>query len=71
MRDRLTLTVTEAAELLGVSRGTAYEAARSGDLPTVKIGTRLLVPRARLLALLGEQIEPFRFGTPPLPTELR
>jgi excisionase family DNA binding protein len=52
--ERLTLTVPEAAQLLGVSRGTAYEAARAGELPTVRLGRRLLVPRARLLELLGE-----------------
>jgi excisionase family DNA binding protein len=50
----MTVSVPEAAELLGVSRGVAYEAARSGQLPVVRIGRRLLVPRARLLELLGE-----------------
>jgi excisionase family DNA binding protein len=57
MSVRLTYTVPEAAELLGVSRGVAYEAANTGELPTVRLGRRLLVPRARLLALLGEQPE--------------
>jgi excisionase family DNA binding protein len=54
MAERRTLTVPEAAELLGISRGVAYEAARSGELPVIKLGRRLLVPRARLLELLGE-----------------
>lgn len=52
--ERLTLTVPEAGELLGLSRGAAYAAARSGALPTLRLGHRLLVPRARLLAMLGE-----------------
>jgi excisionase family DNA binding protein len=52
--ERLTLTIPEAAELLGCSRGLAYQAARDGSLPTIKLGRRLLVPRARLLELLGE-----------------
>ncbi len=43
---RLTYTVTEAAALLGISRGAAYEAARNGQIPTVRIGKRLLVPIA-------------------------
>jgi excisionase family DNA binding protein len=51
----LTYTVEEAGRLCGVSRGAAYQAVRSGDIPSVRIGRRLLVPRARLLALLGEQ----------------
>jgi excisionase family DNA binding protein len=56
MSKRLTLTVPEAAELLGVSRGVAYEAARTGELPgVIRLGRRLLVSRAHLLALLGEQ----------------
>jgi len=53
MAERQTLTIPEAAELLGVSRGLAYAAARVGDLPTVKLGRRLLVPRARLEDMLG------------------
>jgi predicted DNA-binding transcriptional regulator AlpA len=32
--DRLTWTITEAAQLLGVSRATAYEAAHRGELPS-------------------------------------
>lgn len=50
----LTVSVDEAARLLGISRGLAYEAARRGELPTLRLGRRLLVPRARLLELLGE-----------------
>jgi excisionase family DNA binding protein len=50
---RPTCTIEEAAELLGIHRDTAYKAARSGDLPTLRLGRRLLVPTARLRALLG------------------
>ena len=49
----LTCSVPEAARLLGVSRGVGYEAARSGDLPTIRLGRRLLVPRAALDRMLG------------------
>jgi excisionase family DNA binding protein len=52
---RLTWTVTEAAELLGISRASAYEAAHRGELPTRVIGRRMLVPRVALLRLLGER----------------
>ena len=51
--ERLTMTVPEAGALLGIGRGAAYAAARAGQIPTVKVGRRLLVPRARLLALVG------------------
>ena len=53
MDDRETLTVPEAARLLGVSRGLAYEAARLGTLPTIRLGRRLLVPRPALDRLLS------------------
>jgi len=49
---RLTVTVEEAARLLGISRGLAYEMARLGKLPTIRFGRRLLVPRRALLRLL-------------------
>ena len=52
---RLTWTVTEAAKLLGISSTSAYEAARRGELPVRVIGRRMLIPRAALLRLLGEQ----------------
>jgi excisionase family DNA binding protein len=47
------LSVEQACELLGVSRGAGYRAAASGDLPTLRWGRRLYVPTARLLELLG------------------
>lgn len=53
LKGRATITVEEAAEILGISRGTAYEAARSGQLPVLSLGRRRLVPVPRLLAMLG------------------
>jgi len=50
----LVLTVEEAGRLLQIGRQSAYKAARSGELPTIRIGRRLLVPRARLAEMLGE-----------------
>lgn len=45
---RLTMTIPEAAEKLGIGRNQGYEAAKSGQIPTIKIGKRLLVPVAAL-----------------------
>lgn len=50
--ERLTVTVTQAAVMLGISRTSAYERVRRGEIPTVRLGRRLLVPKARLLAML-------------------
>jgi excisionase family DNA binding protein len=44
--ERRTVTVQEVASILGVGRNKAYEAARSGEIPTIRIGRRLLVPLA-------------------------
>ena len=51
--DREVLTVEEAAELLRIGRGTAYEAVRLGEIPSIRIGRRVLVPRRPLMRLLG------------------
>ncbi len=50
---RATMTVEEAAALLGISRSAAYRAVAAGQLPTIRLGRRLLVPTAKLEALLG------------------
>lgn len=50
----LTMTVEEAAAALNISRSLAYEAARDGRIPTIKIGRRLLVSRRALEKLLEE-----------------
>ena len=47
------LTVEEAAKLLRIGRSAAYDAARRGDIPVIRVGRLLRVPRHRLEALLG------------------
>jgi excisionase family DNA binding protein len=49
---RLTLNVEEAGRLLGLSRGAAYQAAKTGEIPVIRIGGRVLVPRVQLDQLL-------------------
>jgi len=51
--ERLAYTVTEAAALLGIGRTHAYALAKAGDLPTVTLGRRVVVPKARLDAMLA------------------
>jgi excisionase family DNA binding protein len=53
MMERQTLNVEEAAEALGISRNSAYALARTGALPTIRLGKRLLVPRAALERMLA------------------
>jgi excisionase family DNA binding protein len=51
--ERQTLSVEDAGKMLGLSRATAYEAARAGTIPVIRIGRRVLVPRAALDRLLN------------------
>lgn len=53
-KERLTVTVEEAARLLGIGRGLAYEMVRVGRIPSIRFGRRLLIPRRALERLLGE-----------------
>jgi excisionase family DNA binding protein len=55
--ERKTYKIAEAAKLLGISRNKAHAAAISGDIPSIKIGRTVLVPKAPLDRLLagGEQ----------------
>jgi excisionase family DNA binding protein len=50
--EKLVYSVVEAGRLLGLGRSASYEAARSGQLPTIKIGGRYRVPRVALLKFL-------------------
>jgi len=54
--DRATLTVNEAAAFLGVSRATAWRRVWDGSLPSIRLGRRVLIPRARLEAMVDEAV---------------
>lgn len=47
-----TISVEDAGRVLGVGRGLAYRMARSGKLPTIRVGRLLRVPLPRLLEML-------------------
>lgn len=56
LRGRATCSVEEAAQILGIGRRLAYESARRGELPTLRLGSRVLVSVPRLIALVeGEE----------------
>ena len=52
--ERLTLSVVEAARVLGIGRNLCYDRIRTGEIPSLRIGRRLVVPRAALEKLLAE-----------------
>jgi excisionase family DNA binding protein len=47
------LTVEETAVVLRCGRSACYSAVKAGQIPSIKVGRRILVPRHRLEALLG------------------
>ena len=49
------VSMEEAADLLGIGRNSAYEAAKAGRFPVrvIRVGARYLIPRADLEELLG------------------
>jgi len=60
--NEITIPVPSAGRILGLSRNKSYEAARTGELPTLRFGKRLVVPTAMLRNMLG---------LPPLATETK
>ncbi len=50
--ERLTLTVKETQIILGLSRSLVYQAIETGEIPSVRIGKRILIPKAALYRLL-------------------
>lgn len=51
-----TISVPQAGRLMGIkSRASAYEAAKRGEIPFIKVGRQKRVPTAQLLRLLGRE----------------
>ena len=51
--ERETLTMREAADTLGISLSSAYEAAQKGQIPAIRIGGRWLVLKGKLQEMLA------------------
>ena len=45
---RRTYSVEEAAQILGIGRASAYQAVHAREIPSIKFGSRLVVPKAAL-----------------------
>lgn len=54
--DKITFSVEEAAAAMGVSKPTMYALCRQPGFPAVRVGRKILIPRASLDAWLREQI---------------
>ena len=51
------ITVEEASEILRISRNGAYEAVKRGEIPSIRIGRRVLIPRVALEKMLRAETE--------------
>ena len=56
--ERLTYNVVEASRILGLSRNATYLACLRGDIPSLRIGKRLIVPKVQLERMLSEAGKP-------------
>jgi excisionase family DNA binding protein len=53
--DAEVLSVLQAARMLGIGKAAAYEAVHAGEIPMIRIGNRILVPKTALHAMLDIQ----------------
>ena len=58
MSEKIVYTVRETADLLGMSLNGTYNSIAAGEIPSIKIGKKIVVPKARLHELLngGEKV---------------
>ena len=54
----VTYSVEEVAAMLGIARGKAYEHVHNGDIPSIRMGRRLLIPRVRFHTWLDGHTQP-------------
>ncbi len=52
-RKQPTITVKEAAALLGISERSAYDSVHRGEIPVIRLGRRMTVPTVLILRMLG------------------
>lgn len=68
--DRLTYTIPEVASRLGLAPRTVYAWAEHGQIPTLRVGKRVLVPAAALEQWIHEQTHPPDVPSPCAPVPM-
>lgn len=53
LKTELSVSVEDAARALGIHRNSAYKFVRNGEIPSIKVGARYVVPTAALRKMLG------------------
>ena len=57
---KATYSVAEAAKVLGISRTLAYELVYEGEIPSLQLKTRLVVPKIAIEKMLEDAYEKVR-----------
>ena len=52
----LMLSVPQIADILGIGRTNAYELVKEKDFPSLKIGSRIVIPRDKLIQWIEEKV---------------
>ncbi|MFP5579959.1 MAG: helix-turn-helix domain-containing protein [Acidimicrobiia bacterium] len=63
----LVLTVEQTAKVLGIGRSTAYDLVRAGDIPSLRLGRRLVIPAAAVADALDLPLEIVQQAVGPAP----
>jgi len=56
--ERLTYNVAEASKILGLSKNATYQGCLTGQIPHLKVGKRILIPKVCLARMLAEAGKP-------------
>lgn len=55
--EKMVYSVKEVASLLGISKSLAYTLVKKGEIPSIKLGTRVVIPKVRFQAYLDGKLE--------------
>lgn len=68
--ERLVLNAGEAAELLGISRALVYELCARGEIPHLRLGRRVVIPRRAFISLINSTLPYASSHHPPSPRSI-
>ncbi|MBM4463463.1 MAG: helix-turn-helix domain-containing protein [Chloroflexi bacterium] len=57
-QEKLTLNMREVARVLGLSKSSVFAAVHRGEIPHIRVGKRILIPKAALERMLSEAAKP-------------
>lgn len=52
--EKMTYSIKEAAEILGVSKSFMYKLVQGNEIPVIRLGKRLVIPKIRLHEFINQ-----------------